>query len=406
MAVSKMMQQPIKVLIHAEGTCKDSFSGRNLSGFWSPASEAKGIPGTEEAVINISRELARNSEVEVTVVARCGDQSGVYDGVQWISLNDFVGLIGKEQFNHAFFLGHEAAVESVRLGFKADQTYLWLENNYPEPLILPFVGVVYDKIMPLTPWSRSLYPNVPESRIFLTRNGVHLAYTDAVSHLPRQAHRLAYGSDYDRGLVTLLLAWPEVKRHFPNAELDIFYGWEIFDKKMSLIVNPQERQQWLGFKEQTSRLMQQPGIHHHGRVGHQEVARFFAQADIWPYPCTFPESSCITAMKAQILGAIPVVIPTGALRDTVKFGYKTSKSSLDWHQLHDRDSTLQEWFHLLIHAMSNPPHTDDLRCSMKEQCRHYFSWKTIAAEWLDKILMFETQRDRSDKIQLCEMMIF
>ena len=35
-----------------------------------------------------------------------------------------------------------------------------------------------------------------------------------------------YGSNYAQGLEILLDHWPEIKRQFPRASLDIYYGWQ------------------------------------------------------------------------------------------------------------------------------------------------------------------------------------
>ena len=46
----------------------------------------------------------------------------------------------------------------------------------------------------------------------------------------RNLHRVIYTSSYDRGLEHLLKMWPDVKKSVPDAELHIFYGWQLFDR--------------------------------------------------------------------------------------------------------------------------------------------------------------------------------
>ncbi|MEM9770492.1 MAG: glycosyltransferase family 4 protein [Cyanobacteria bacterium P01_D01_bin.73] len=374
------------VLIHAT-TPISQLKQSVGEGRWSPASENRGIPGTEEAVINIARELARHP-VDLTVVSPCGTEAGVYDGARWVDVEQFNP---NTSFDYAFFVHHDTALECAKTGLKAGFRYLWLHNNYPEDIILPYLDF-YEKFMPLTAWSRRLFPRIPDEKIFLTRNGVNVAQTDAFSSLPRQRYRLVYGSDYDRGLTLLLSAWPQIKSRFPQAELDVFYGWNIFDSKTEKAQNPGEKQSRLDYRSQVNQLMEQPGVHHHGRVSHQEVARLFCQADIWAYPCTFPESSCITAMKAQITGAVPVVIPTGALKDTVMFGYKTATSTEQWTSVQEQQACVQEWLSLLVKAMGDEQALADIRGRMQGHCREYFSWKGIAAEWAQEIMNGNAER--------------
>ena len=55
---------------------------------WSPKSTANGIGGSEEAVINLSRELVKLG-LEVTVFNNCGEQAGTYDGVVYKNVEEF-----------------------------------------------------------------------------------------------------------------------------------------------------------------------------------------------------------------------------------------------------------------------------------------------------------------------------
>ena len=71
-------------------------------------------------------------------------------------------------------------------------------------------------------------------------------------------HKLFYGSSYDRGLDILLLMWSDIKKKYPDAELHIAYGWDLFDKAA---LNNKERMEW---KADIVELMKQPGVHHHG----------------------------------------------------------------------------------------------------------------------------------------------
>src|SRR3990172_5678236 len=125
-----------------------------------------------------------------------------------------------------------------------------------------------------------------------------------------------YGSSYDRGLEHLLKLWPNVVKEVPDAKLEIFYGWFLFDRVFG--DNP-ERQAW---KEKINKLMEQQGITHLGRISHGACVEEHKKAGIWTYPTHFGEINCITAMRAQVYGSIPVVIDYAALHETVQYGIK------------------------------------------------------------------------------------
>lgn len=132
----------------------------------------------------------------------------------------------------------------------------------------------------------------------------------------RKLYSVGYFSSYDRGLETLLDMFPAIKEQVPEATLDIYYGWQMFDKYHSK--NP-EKMKW---KWQMIRKMAAVGAVDHGRVSHEELADAMKEIQVWAYPTEFTEIHCITALKAQEAGCIPVTTNVGALAETVVSGHK------------------------------------------------------------------------------------
>ena len=128
--------------------------------------------------------------------------------------------------------------------------------------------------------------------------------------------KVIYTSSYDRGLEHLLKIWPDVVKAVPEAELHVFYGWDLFARFYG--DNP-ERMAW---KKKIDDMMEHKGVTHHGRVSQPQIVKEMKKCGIWAYPTHFGEISCITAMKAQALGCIPIVINYAALETTVQFGVK------------------------------------------------------------------------------------
>lgn len=58
-----------------------------------------------------------------------------------------------------------------------------------------------------------------------------------------------------------------------------------------------------------------------------EMAKKYASADIWVHPGQGTELFCISALKAQVSGCIPVVVPNQALAETVKRGVFVAERS-------------------------------------------------------------------------------
>ena len=222
-----------------------------------------------------------------------------------------------------------------------------------------------DKIFVLSKHHRDFLPDIPDDKFFITSNGLNL---EDVSKVKRVQSRLVYGSSYDRGLEHLLRMWPDIKKAIPDATLNIFYGWDTFDK---MYWNNPERQAW---KLKMDKMMGQEGITHLGRINHAEVAQQMAQSDVWAYPTHFDEISCITAMKAQTYGAIPVYINKAALKETCQYGLAIEGDIYD-------DETKEVYKQRLIDLLQSIKTRVDIRQAMQVD----FTWKKVAKEW-SKIL--------------------
>lgn len=126
--------------------------------------------------------------------------------------------------------------------------------------------------------------------------------------------KLIYKSSYDRGLEILLNMWKYIKKQVPDATLDIYYGWILFDKGYA---NNPEKMEW---KKTMIELMKQDGVTEHGRVSKEVLDEATAKSDIWAYPTFFGETNCITALDSQKLGCVPVTMAYAGLKDTVYSG--------------------------------------------------------------------------------------
>lgn len=129
-------------------------------------------------------------------------------------------------------------------------------------------------------------------------------------------HKLWWQSSYDRGLLYLLKMWPEIKKKYQDATLDVCYGWDLYYK---VYANNPERMRWM---EKVSDLMKQDGITHHGKVGQEKLRELRKQCGVWAYTTDFEEINCIGALECQDDGVVPCVINKAALKETVGCGVK------------------------------------------------------------------------------------
>lgn len=203
----------------------------------------------------------------------------------------------------------------------------------------------------------------------------------------KDPHLIVFGSSYDRGLEHLLKMWPEIRKAVPDARLRVFYGWNLFD--VAYHDNP-ERMAW---KEKMNKLMEQEGITHIGRIGHQAVKKEFEMAGIWAYPAHFAEISCITAMKAQAYGAVPCVINYAALKETVKFGVKVDGDIYD-------QETKNLYCDALIGLLNDPKYQDEVRKEMIPWAQENFKWQKVAIQWNEEFTRDLTDEEKDAKLEV------
>src|SRR3990167_10087428 len=183
----------------------------------------------------------------------------------------------------------------------------------------------------------------------------------------RNNKRVIYTSSYDRGADILLKMWSKVKEAVPEAELHLFYGWQLFD--MAHHDNPGS----MMWKEDLQKMMEHPGVTDHGRIPQPELVEEYKKSGIWAYPTYFGEINCISGLKAQAYGCEPIVVNYAALKETVQFGRKIEGD------IYDKE-TQDEFKKQLIDALKNPM-SEEKRQEMMKWANEKYAWSKIAKEW-------------------------
>ena len=211
-----------------------------------------------------------------------------------------------------------AKVVDELVGFETEK-YLWLQDaSYPD--LTDEVAAAYKKIVCVGDWQMDMMHKahgVPLEQMEVIGNFLlpeHFLVDDAPK---REPHHFIYASSPDRGLINLLKLWPQVLEMYPDATLDIFYGWRGMNKLGSGVLSGDA---WVArfenVRRQYEELRYQSGIRERGMVSHAEIAREFMRASAWTYPTDFTETFCSNAVKARAAGCVPVTTGLAALNET------------------------------------------------------------------------------------------
>jgi glycosyltransferase involved in cell wall biosynthesis len=181
-------------------------------------------------------------------------------------------------------------------------------------------------------------------------------------------HKLFYGSSYDRGLQYLLFIWPDVLTAFPDATLDVCYGWDTF---LQLCGNNPERMEW--YRSMVT-LLKQPGITEHGRLGKKELAEVRKECGIWSYPTDFLEINCINALETQQDGLVPVTMSLAALQETVGSGIKLFGDI--------RNEKIQKVYLKELLSMMGETQKWETESKKAIKFAEGYDWSTISNQWI------------------------
>jgi glycosyltransferase involved in cell wall biosynthesis len=361
---------------------KRTSSGRDLviycdyTGFiWHP--QTKGFSGSEEATINLARELSKLGW-HVTVYNNCGHDPLWFEGVIYRPFWEFnprdrqdvvilwrwpKPLDWEINAKSIFIDSHDTTNESffTNRNRLSKVNRLFLKSNY----------------------HRSLFPNIPDHKIAVIPNGIDLSLLEGAEQ--KDPFLLVNTSAADRSMSVLPKLFREVKQRMPQARLQWTVGWDLFKFFNN---NRPNRIEWMN---RTREEMQQAGIESLGNLDQAQLGKLYQRGAILAYPTDFYELDCISVRKAQACGCVPVTTNFAALEETVQFGIKipckranTAKSSDRFFYGIEDPEAQRLWVDATVDLLTNP----EKRMALAEQGAKWarqFSWPAIAARW-DQIL--------------------
>lgn len=341
---------------------------------WNPVLfKTKGFGGSEEAVINLTRELAKLGW-DVTVYNNCGHKPLVDEGVTYRPSWDF-NPRDKQDIVILWRIG-----KPLDWNINAEKIFVDLHDAAPQRVLtdrnrLAKIAGIFVK----SQFHRSLYPAVPDHKVAVIPNGLDFSLLQ--SDEPKDVHLLINTSSADRSLDVLPKLFKQVKRRVPEARLQWAYGWDIYEK---FNASRPEKLQWM---DKTRREIQDAGIEALGHLTQTEVGKLYCKAAIFAYPTEFPEIDCISVRKAQACGCVPVTSDSGALAENVQFGIKVPCPDRDgWKQgrrfhlgIESADAQ-QLWVDMIVDLLANPAQRAELAAQGAHWARQ-FGWPQIAARW-------------------------
>ena len=386
----KLLNSPLVAQVRSEYTPPKKwpkksiviYCGASVIETWGPKSLEQGIGGSEEAVIRLSRELALQGW-RVHVYSTPGGEVGPdfhfadhhYPDKEVIApeWHHYWEFNPQDEFD---VLINWRSPWFFDTKFKARKNYLWMHDVMPTNEFTQERLDNLDKVILLSKYHRSIFPNIPDDKVFLSSNGITPEDFN-IKPLKRDPHRLIYMSSHVRGLQLVYDMWPDIKKAVPDAKLDIYYGWESF---INVQKNNPERMLWM--EEMKRQEQQLEGVTDHGKIPQGQIVEEIFKSGVWVYPCPFPEISCITALKAQAGGAVPVSSNFAALDETVQFGIKIPMKEMNEGAGYGKwdKKEIEKFKTGIIDMLKHPEKQEAIRPKMMSWAREQ-SWAKVARQW-------------------------
>jgi glycosyltransferase involved in cell wall biosynthesis len=350
---------------------KRTSSGKDLV-FYCDRSEFQWHPGTtgfggsEEAVINVARELAK-LDWNVTVYNSCGHKPVVQDSVTYRPFWEF----NPRDRQDVVILWRWP--KPLDWDIKAERIFVELQDTTDEGAFMKRDRVAkLTRVFVRSQFHRSLYPNLPDGKVAVIPNGIDLTLLQGDE--PKDPYLLINTSSVERSMAVLPKMFKAVKQRVPQARLQWAYGWGLFEL---FNATDTKKLQWM---KQIQRELDDAGIETLGHLTNAEVGKLYQRGAILAYPTNFPETDCISVKKAQACGCVPVTTDFGALAENVQFGIKIPCKDKACG-IDDQDAR-QLWIDSTVELLTNADKRSELAIKGADWARQ-FSWPRIAARWHD-----------------------
>ena len=266
----------------------NSFNGKNY--------QQREVYGSENAVVHVAEELAKQQENQVFVFGAFVPEDEItWNNVVYMNVNNFhsfhsqvhINVMVVSRYIHFFYV----------FKLHADKVFLWVhdaqfhdhfngsqfnKNGQPFGYNLIKSGII-DEIICVSDWQREYlkqWSKIPEDHHYKLKvigNSIDKSMFD--HSLPKIKNRFIYCSDTVRGLDVLLDQWSDILLRIPDATLSIYFG------RIT--------------KEQENKIKQfKSTVKFHGKIPQKDLCLELCKSDFWYYPNTMHETFCIVGMQA------------------------------------------------------------------------------------------------------------
>jgi glycosyltransferase involved in cell wall biosynthesis len=337
-----------------------------FSGKWNP--ESKQLGGSEEAVINLSNELADNG-YSVTVYCVLAGKSKTYGKVLY---KPYYEWIPKDIQDITIIWRDPSNCKQV---IHTKQMFLDLHDAIDPNWVSDLDPRI--KIMTKSNYHTSILKLNKPIKVISIPNGIY----DSQVYQEKVRNLMVCTSSPDRCIRALLRALPLIREEIPDAEIQWAYGFTAGISEGGMEKDPRTKK-WV---EETKTLIKNtPGFTDLGRLSQIEVNELYKKADAFIYPTRFPEIDCISLSKAMAFGCIPIVTPSGSMAEKIRSNLQMAKLESQGIDYSLEDGPEFKNFVKSVISILKKPRMD--RNIISDMANNKYSWKSVAKQWTEQFL--------------------
>ena len=338
-------------------------------GFLDSDYEGKGVGGSEQALILLAREYAKQGWVVEVYNKTLKDAEE--NGVKYRHIKDFrfweysdVFVLFRTPYKYLPY------VNSVcKIFWSCDQytTGNWRKDTFP----------YVDHVVAISDYHREYLKMVygPVPHIITIDLGVTIA---DYPQMEKVRGKLIYCSVPLRGLQYLKDIYLGIKEKLPHVSLYITSDYRLWGTETAMN------------EEFIKDFTNTPDVHFLGKVTKRELVKHQNEAELMVYPCNYEECFCISAMECIAAGAVPITTRLGAMGTTVgESGILLSNTPThkDYAKLFIEEA---------VSLLSNSKSLGSLREAGRMRARKY-DWSLIVKKWITLIDSKEYLMPKSKK---------
>lgn len=342
--------------------------------------DIQGIGGSETSHIEMSRRLARRGHEVISYNGLPEDSSGLDGVVPWLD-------ISKCDYTQKGIWVFYRCPRALELLQKQPGQVWWLVLQDWDYADTDWAKVAEkaDRVWALSQCQRKMLLDLCpalDPKLSVTSNGIKVDVIEEVEATikeRRDPFKVMFTSSPDRGLHALARIFKKAREFEPRLQLHVFYGFDNIDKVIAR--NDRVSEYAAKMKEIVLKSLDQPNVTWHGRVPQRELAAHWFTTGIWCYPCIFHETSCITTMEAQAMGAIPLITPNYAQGENTHHGLFIEGDS-------EQETYVQARFAIeMARLAGNEVLQQKIRPAMMADARRRFDWEVFVSQWIHAALI-------------------